>query len=103
MAAVPRRNHIRLGHLTQSLHVASLSPRQTGTARYKTLGYQDHYMVDGGRRRIIRHALAMPADVMENTPMLDLLWWSGDSVHTPSTATHGRTAEGSPRLLQRYW
>jgi len=39
-----------------------------------TLGYQDHYVVDGGRHRIILHALAMPADVMENTPMLDLLW-----------------------------
>ncbi len=39
-----------------------------------TLGYQDHYVVDGGKHRIILHALAMPADVMENQPMLDLLW-----------------------------
>src|SRR6266542_7151224 len=39
-----------------------------------TLGYHDHYVVDGGRKRIILYALVTPADVMENQPMLDLLW-----------------------------
>jgi hypothetical protein len=38
------------------------------------LGYHDHYVVDGGRARCILHALVTPADVMENQPMLDLLW-----------------------------
>jgi transposase len=38
------------------------------------LGYHDHYVVDGGRNRIILCALVTPADVMENQPMLDLLW-----------------------------
>jgi transposase len=42
--------------------------------RRPALGYHDHYVVDGGRSRIILHALVTPADVMENTPMLDLLW-----------------------------
>ena len=37
------------------------------------LGYHDHYVVDGGRARIILHALVTPADVMENEPMLALL------------------------------
>jgi len=37
------------------------------------LGYHDHCLVDGGKARIILHALVTPADVMENTPMLDLL------------------------------
>ena len=37
------------------------------------LGYQDHYVVDGGKARIILHALETPGDVMENQPMLDLL------------------------------
>ena len=37
------------------------------------LGYQDHYVVDGGKARIILHALVTPSDVMENQPMLDLL------------------------------
>jgi transposase len=39
-----------------------------------SLGYHDHYVVDGGKARIILHAFTTPADVMENTPMLDLLW-----------------------------
>jgi transposase len=38
------------------------------------LGYHDHYVVDGGKRRIILAALVTPADVMENQAMLDLLW-----------------------------
>ncbi len=39
-----------------------------------SLGYHDHYVVDGGRARIILAALVTPADVMENAPMRDLLW-----------------------------
>jgi len=35
------------------------------------LGYHDHCVVDGGKARIILHALVTPADVMENQPMLD--------------------------------
>jgi transposase len=38
------------------------------------LGYQTHYVVDGGRRRIIVGVLVTPGEVMENQPMLDLLW-----------------------------
>jgi len=37
------------------------------------LGYHDHDVVDGGKARIILHALVTPADVMENAPMLDQL------------------------------
>jgi transposase len=37
-------------------------------------GYLDHYVVDGGKARIILNVLATPADVMENMPVLDLLW-----------------------------
>jgi transposase len=44
------------------------------TAGKARLGYHDHYVVDGGKRRIILAALITPADVMENQPMLDLLW-----------------------------
>ena len=48
------------------------TPMQTrnGTA----LGYHDHYVVDGGKARIVLAALVTPADVMENAPMRDLLW-----------------------------
>ena len=37
------------------------------------LGYHDHCVVDGGKARIILHALVTPADIMENRPMLDQL------------------------------
>ncbi len=37
------------------------------------LGYHDHYVIDGGKARIILNALVTPADVMENAPMLPLL------------------------------
>jgi transposase len=38
------------------------------------LGYQTHYVVDGDKRRIIVGVLVAPGEVMENQPMLDLLW-----------------------------
>ena len=37
------------------------------------VGYHDHYVVDGGKARIILEALVTPASVMENGPMLDLV------------------------------
>jgi hypothetical protein len=37
-------------------------------------GYHDHYVVDGGKRRIVLAALVTPADVMESQAMRDLLW-----------------------------
>jgi transposase len=39
-----------------------------------SLGYHDHYVVDGGKARIILAALVTPADVMEIVPLRDLLW-----------------------------
>jgi len=38
------------------------------------LGYHTHYVVDGGKARIILQALVIPSEVMANQPMLDLLW-----------------------------
>jgi len=38
------------------------------------LGYHTHYVVDGGRARIIVAELVTPSEVMDNQPMLDLLW-----------------------------
>jgi hypothetical protein len=40
------------------------------------LGYHTHYVVDGGRARIIVAALVTSSEVMDNQPMLDLLWHS---------------------------
>jgi hypothetical protein len=38
------------------------------------LGYQDHYVVDGGKARIILTALVASAEVPEDQPTLDLIW-----------------------------
>jgi transposase len=38
------------------------------------LGYHTHYVVDGGKARIILNALVTPSEVQDNQPMLDLLW-----------------------------
>jgi len=38
------------------------------------LGYHTHYVVDGGKARIIMAVLVTPSEVMENQPILDLLW-----------------------------
>ena len=55
-----------------SLTDPDATPMRTGTER--RLGYHDHYVVDGGKARIILAALVTPADVMENVPLRDLLW-----------------------------
>ena len=44
-----------------------------GTGRTH-LGYHDHYVVDGGRARIVLTVLVTPAEVQDNQPALDLLW-----------------------------
>jgi transposase len=38
------------------------------------LGYHVHYIVDGGKARVILQALVTPSEVMDNQPMRDLLW-----------------------------
>src|SRR5215212_8142229 len=48
-------------------------PMPYGEGRTR-LGYQDHYVVDGGKARIILTALVTPAEVQDNQPALDLLW-----------------------------
>jgi len=46
--------------------------RWSGNAR--RLGYQTHYVVDGGKARVVLSVLVTPGEVSENRPMLDLLW-----------------------------
>jgi transposase len=38
------------------------------------LGYHTHYVVDGGKARVILEVLVTPSEVMDNQPVLDLLW-----------------------------
>lgn len=52
------------------------SPMKRRDSKGSHLGYHAHYVVDGGRARIILNALVTPFGVTENAPMLDLLWRS---------------------------
>jgi transposase len=68
----PSGSYRRIADFRVSPTDPDATPMQTknGTA----LGYHDHYVVDGGKHRVILAALVTPADVMENVPMPDLLW-----------------------------
>ena len=58
-----------------SLTDPDATPMRAGTAGFARLGYHTHYVVDGGKARIILAVLVTPASVMDNTPMLDLARW----------------------------
>jgi transposase len=47
-------------------------PSHQGKSR---LGYHVHYVVDGGKGRIVLGVLTTPASIQDNTPMLDLERW----------------------------
>jgi hypothetical protein len=61
---------------TSAWRVSPIDPDATPmrTKNGTALGYHDHYVVDGGKARVILAALVTPADVMENVPLQDLLW-----------------------------
>ncbi len=50
------------------------TPMRLGSEGETKLGYQTHYVVDGGKARVILNVLVTPSEVSENRPMLDLLW-----------------------------
>jgi transposase len=52
------------------------TPMRLGSEGGTKLGYQAHYVVDGGKARVILNVLVTPSEVSENRPMLDLLWHS---------------------------
>jgi len=50
-----------------------MTPSDGGSSK---LGYHLHYVVDGGKARIILAALVTPASIMDHTPMLDMVRWA---------------------------
>jgi transposase len=73
--SVTRGAYRRTADFRVSVTDPDATPMLRGDGRTH-LGYQDHYVVDGGRARIILMALVAPAEVQENQPALDLLWRS---------------------------
>lgn len=53
-----------------------VDPHATPLRKQHRLGYTLHYLVDGGRSRIILASLVTPASVGDHAPMLDLVRWT---------------------------
>ena len=66
------------------------SPMKRRDSKGSHLGYYTHYVVDGGKARIILNALVTPFEVTENQPMLDLLWRTSFRWKLASSASHRR-------------
>lgn len=65
----------RLADERVSLTDPDATPMKPAGGGSAVLGYHDHYVVDGGRDRIILSALVTPASIMDNTPLLDMIHW----------------------------
>jgi transposase len=73
---VVRWGYKRMADLRMSTTDPDASPMQCKHKGASRLGYQTHYVVDGGKARVILDVLVTPAEVTENLPMLDLLFRS---------------------------
>jgi transposase len=65
------------------------------------LGYQGHYLVDGGQARIILAALATPAEVAEERVALDLVWHARARWRLRPRQTTGDKAYGTFEVIRR--
>jgi transposase len=74
----PDRTIVRGGYRRESDYEVSPTDPDAALMQHKRgasrMGYHAHYVVDGGKARVILNVLLTPADVTENQPMLDLLW-----------------------------
>jgi transposase len=59
------------------------------------LGYQTHYAIDGGRKRIILGVLVAPGEVMEHQPMLAQAWHVRFRFHLHPRQATGDTKYGT--------
>lgn len=74
---VVRRGYRRVANLRASATDPDASPmRRKKNEGASRLGYLTHYVVDGGKARVILEVLVTPAEVTENLPMLELLFRS---------------------------
>jgi transposase len=71
---IQRHAYRRVADFCMSTTDPDATPMRGGPGGPTQLGYRVHDVIDGGRARIIRSVLVTPGEVMENQPMLDLLW-----------------------------
>lgn len=70
-----KRKYDRLADKQISPTDPDATPMRPSGGGSAVLGYRDHYIVDGGKSRIILCAFVTPASVIENTPLLDSIQW----------------------------
>jgi transposase len=71
------------------------SPMKRRNSKGSHLGYYTHYVVDGGKSRVILNVLVTPFEVTENQPMLDLLWRTSFRWKIAPRQVTGDTAYGT--------
>jgi transposase len=101
----PERPRVGSYQRQSDLLVSAIDPDATpmrSTGEHASLGYHDHYCVDGGRARIILQALVTPADVMENEPMLPMLQRPLPLASAPQAGDRGPGAPGALRHDRQY-
>ncbi len=96
-ASVSRR-YLRTGDLA----VSTTDPDATHLRQRDgvRLGYQAHYLVDGGKARIILEALVTPAEVPEDWPAADLAWRARFRWRLWPRQATGDTAYGTLSLIR---
>ncbi len=72
------------------------SPMQRKNKGASGLGYLTHYVVDGGKARVVLDVLVTPAEVTENLPMLELLFRSRFRWHLRPRSVTGDAAYTAP-------
>ena len=75
------------------------SPMKRRDSKGSHLGYYAHYVVDGGKARVVVNALVTPFEVTENAPMLDLLWRSAFRWKLRPRQVTGDTAYGTTQNI----
>lgn len=73
---VVRWGYKRMADMRVSTTDPDASPMYQKNKSASNLGYQTHYVVDGGKARVILDVLVTPAEVTENLPMLEMLFRS---------------------------
>ena len=74
--ALARWGYKRMADLRVSTTDPDASPMHQKKRSTSRLGYLTHYVVDGGKARVVLNVLVTGAEVTENLPMQEMLFWS---------------------------
>jgi len=96
---VVRWGYRRMADLRVSTTDPDASPMHQKKKGASRLGYQTHYVVDGGKARVILDALVTGAEVNENLPMLELLLRSRFRWRLRPSSVTGDAAYGTQENL----